>query len=123
MKGVEILSSTEVGIDFVFNWSVAYIAFGVILAVGIVIGILKSVAEEDWVYMIGVPLICLVIGLLFGTLLGRATELPINYETQYKVTISDEVSMNEFLDKYEIIDQEGKIYTVRETEQKDKVDK
>ena len=35
---------------------------------------------------------------------------------EYKVTIDDSVSMNEFLDKYEIIDQEGKIYTVKERE-------
>ena len=37
-------------------------------------------------------------------------------DTTYKVTIDDSVSMNEFLDKYEIIDQEGKIYTVKERE-------
>ena len=35
---------------------------------------------------------------------------------QYKVTIDETVSMVEFMDKYEIIDQEGKIYTVRERE-------
>lgn len=36
------------------------------------------------------------------------------YETRYQVTIDDLVSMNEFQDKYEIIEVEGKIYTVRE---------
>ena len=36
--------------------------------------------------------------------------------TPPKVTINDSVSMNEFLDKYEILDQEGKIYTVKERE-------
>ena len=35
---------------------------------------------------------------------------------QYKVTIDETVSMVKFMDKYEIIDQEGKIYTVRERE-------
>ena len=39
------------------------------------------------------------------------------YETQYKVLISDEVSMNEFVAKYEIISQEGCIYTVRNREE------
>ena len=43
------------------------------------------------------------------------TEAPATeYATEYKVTIDDSVSMNEFMDKYEIINQEGKIYTVRE---------
>ena len=35
---------------------------------------------------------------------------------EYKVTIDDSVSMNELLDKYEILEQEGKIYTVKERE-------
>ena len=34
--------------------------------------------------------------------------------TEYKVTIDDSVSFTEFTEKYEIIDQEGKIYTVKE---------
>ena len=50
-------------------------------------------------------------GLLAGILVGL-TEIE-HYET-YKVTISDEVSMNEFMDKYEILNQDGKIYTVKE---------
>lgn len=37
-----------------------------------------------------------------------------NYETRYQVTVNDSVSMNEFQSKYEIIEVEGKIYTVRE---------
>lgn len=61
----------------------------------------------------------------FGALIGFFISLPIGmlpafaaspieYETRYKITISDEVSMNDFLERYEILDQEGKIYTVRE---------
>lgn len=34
--------------------------------------------------------------------------------TEYKVTIDDSVSYVEFMEKYEVIDQEGEIYTVRE---------
>ena len=33
---------------------------------------------------------------------------------EYKVTASDDVSLNKFIEKYEIIDIEGKIYTIRE---------
>lgn len=35
-------------------------------------------------------------------------------ETRYDVTISDEVKLTEFNEKYEIIEQKGKIYTIRE---------
>lgn len=58
--------------------------------------------------------IFVIIGFAFGVLLGYATGDPVKYETQYKVTISDEVQMNEFLEQYEIIDQDGKIYVIRE---------
>ena len=34
--------------------------------------------------------------------------------TEYQVTIDDSVSFNEFTEKYEIIDSDGKIYTVKE---------
>ena len=34
--------------------------------------------------------------------------------TRYKVTISDEVNLVEFLEQYEILDTEGEIYTIRE---------
>lgn len=34
--------------------------------------------------------------------------------TQYKVTISEDVKLVEFLEQYEILDTEGEIYTIRE---------
>lgn len=34
--------------------------------------------------------------------------------TRYKVTISEDVKLIEFLEKYEILDTEGEIYTIRE---------
>ena len=34
--------------------------------------------------------------------------------TQYKVTISEDVKLVEFLERYEILDTEGEIYTMRE---------
>lgn len=60
----------------------------------------------------------LVIGVILalpaGTITTHITSTPSEYKTQYKVTILDDVSLNEFNERYEIIDQEGKIYTVRE---------
>ena len=35
-------------------------------------------------------------------------------ETRYQVLIDESVSMTEFFEKYEIVEQEGKIYTVKE---------
>lgn len=38
---------------------------------------------------------------------------------EYQITIDDSVSFNEFMNKYEIIDKQGKIYTVRLKEEED----
>ena len=43
------------------------------------------------------------------------THLPENkYQTRYEVTISDDVNFNEFNSKYEVVEQNGLIYTIVE---------
>lgn len=116
MVGVEILAMEEVVASCVFNWSVFWITFGIIFGIFVSIGVVASVAYYDW----GEFALFLIVGALFGALLGVVfgvgESIPTEYETQYKVIISDEVSMNEFTEKYEIIEQDGKIYTVAERE-------
>ena len=41
---------------------------------------------------------------------------PQETQTLYEVTISDEVSFKDFTSKYEIIEQRGEIYIVKERE-------
>ena len=61
-----------------------------------------------------------VVGAFLGIMLGIfmyaiifEAILPDKY-IQYKVTISEDVSMTEFYNRYEIIDVDGKIYTIKE---------
>jgi hypothetical protein len=117
MTGVEILAMEEVATVFVFNFTVFWITFGIIFFGIIGMFLVVSCATFfDWTDFFVIFFVGAIFGVLFGMLSGTVTEIPTEYETQYKVTISDEVSMNEFLAKYEIVDQEGKIYTVRERE-------
>ena len=53
--------------------------------------------------------VCVVLFIVCGYLIPED-----KYETHYQVTIDDSVGMNKFQDKYEIIEVEGKIYTVKE---------
>ena len=53
--------------------------------------------------------VCVVLFIVCGCLIPED-----KYETRYQVTVDNSVSMNEFQDKYEIIEVEGKIYTVKE---------
>ena len=116
MNGIEILSSKEVASMFSFNWTSFGVLAGVLFAVFIVIGLIFSVKDKDWAYLTLSSIVGIILAAMFGGLFGTITSTPTEYETQYKITISDEVSMNKFAEKYEILDQEGKIYTVREKE-------
>lgn len=65
-------------------------------------------------------LISLTIPLTVGIiacLVGASIETDKIIDTKIKVIISEEVSMTEFYEQYDVIEQEGKIFTVREKEQ------
>ena len=74
-------------------------------------------------------------GVVICTILGCATLFAMgildSYSTtteeiegyEYKVTIDDSVPMKEFLSKYEIINQEGEIFTIVERENENEVSK
>ena len=114
MTGVEILAMEEVAIAFGFCWEAFFI---MLIAGGAVAIFISALATHNDGCDIGVPVLTILLGvvLLLSILLGNIGKgEPTEYETHYKVIISDEVSMNDFLSKYEIIDQEDKIYTVRE---------
>lgn len=113
MTGVEILATEEIGINFAFNWTAFWIMAGVIFGICLIIGFFAGLTD-GWSCLA----ICIVLGIIFsgilGCIAGVGEQMPTEYETHYKVTISDEVSMSEFTEKYEIVDQDGKIYTIRE---------
>lgn len=115
MAGVEILAAEEVAVAVGFNWLAFGVMMGLLVVAGFVFGLV--IAEKyayDWQLVPALMLVGIIGGLLIGVPIGFASGEPTAYETQYKVIVSDEVPMNEFLERYEIIDQEGKIYTVRE---------
>ncbi len=108
MDGVIILNSYEYLINFgsVFVMSVLCVWFFV-AAVIVLLSLLKD-GCDSWrgpVFLI----ICVALTIVCGCLIPKE-----KHETRYQVTVDDSVSMNEFQNKYEIIEVEGKIYTVRE---------
>ena len=107
MTGVEILATSKTTI-FEPNGFAFILVFIFCIILGIVFGF------KDQEYDVGVLMgwtIGIGAGLLAALFVGIAE---MEYYETYKVTISDEVSMNEFMDKYEILNQDGKIYTVKE---------
>ena len=115
MNGVEILSSEQVASEFAFNWIWFWIGFGIIFGMCMFLGIWHvATGECEWWLILVCTFLGIIGGAMCGCVIGDVGATPTAYETHYKVTIDDSVSMNDFLDKYEIIDQEGKIYTVKE---------
>ena len=108
MEGVEILNQYVVN-----NSPLGWIALvpGIIFAIlCIVFGIM---AISDGCPGPGAALFALTV--LCCILIGMGVAiLKIPPETRYDVIISENVSMTEFHEKYEIIEQNGKIFTVRE---------
>ena len=114
MTGVEILATSEVVSASEFNWTMFWIIVGIFVSIMFLIGVAASATLHRLDDLFMYILFGVLIGPLFGVLVGAGTSTPSEYETQYKVVISDEVPMNSFLAKYKIINQEGKIYTVVE---------
>ena len=117
MNGVDILSSETIYETEVFWWLIPLFA-----GIGLLIGLALSVKQwidygfdGDYIMAtIALTIACAFVGFLGAGISEHETDTVDHIE--YKVTIDDSVSMNEFLDKYEILDQEGKIYTVKERE-------
>ena len=119
MTGVEILNVTEHAImERAWSWSMCLGLFIGLFGLCVLIGLIQGFRDNDIDAGIKAGLITGLIVALLGSPLFTAlfSKEEVGKETHYKVTIDDSVSMNEFLDKYEILDQEGKIYTVKERE-------
>ena len=115
MIGVEILNETQVVAEFGFNWTVFWIVTAVCFVICL-ITYLCTIWEAEvlpWtVAMIGIWIFAsIMLGALFGAVVAPA---PTEYVTEYKVHLENDVNMEEFIEKYEIIKQEGKILTIRE---------
>lgn len=114
MTGVEILTSKEIVVETAYSWTAFWICAGIILALCIAFGLYNSMGENDYGHLFLGLLAGVVLGCLSGVIAAIAFSTPATYETQYDVIISPEVSMTEFYERYEVIEQDGRIFTIRE---------
>lgn len=115
MNGVEILSSQTI-YDTVLPAWLGVIGFIMLIVIFVLYVAFEVEFETDGTIIYTILVLASILLMVLSLVSG---ETDIN-RIEYKVTIDDSVSMNEFLDKYEIIDQEGKIYTVKEKINEDK---
>lgn len=108
MNGVIILNSYESLTNFgsILLTSILFIWF-LMAAITVLFAILKY-GRNSWKEFT-ILVACVALSIVCGCLIPED-----EYETHYQVTVDNSVSMNKFQNKYEIIEVEGKIYTVRE---------
>lgn len=108
MDGIEILNSYQV-IDYLSGFSLK----GLIFAILTIIILFITIIFVEKANIIGI--FTMVLAILFSVLsisfFSTANKIEI---TRYEVILSDEVNYNEFTNKYEVIEQRGKILVVEE---------
>ena len=106
LNGVEILSQEVIPVmKLHYDWKI----IAVTLLVMVLVYILASILFND---MIGSILALSVV--LIGAFIDYTAKDKVDEYIQYKVTISDDVNFVEFTERYEVFEQDDKIYTIRE---------
>ena len=111
MEGVEILSTTSIYNTFLPGWigAIGFFSMFVFLVLGII-----CICSDRY----GLLVLCgvLTVAMFAVAICGDIDNKNSVHHMEHKVTINDSVAFNDFLEYYEILDQEGKIYTVKERE-------
>lgn len=120
MDGVTILNEIEVVqvVNDTFNYIAAIIALGITILICAVAGFFigRMDYKEFTGTVVGV-VIGLMLSLFTGSIFGGVIfDYPAVTETtiQYEVTIDDSVSLTEFYEHYNVIEQRGQIFVVEE---------
>lgn len=117
MQGVTILSE-QVVYDVDYYWWLFFLFLGIGFTAGLIIAITEWVSfgwDGDMLWLI---LMTTIVGAYVGAAAFKLSEHETDVvdHIEYKVTVSEDVNFNEFMSKYEVVDQEELIYTVKERE-------
>ena len=117
MEGVEILFAKEITRSvwngFVWHWGLALVILIGLILIGIAIYASWQCTgcKGDIAFFLIAGTGMLLLGGFGFYINGTA---PVYDHTEYKVTVDETVNMNEFFERYELIDKEGKIYIVKD---------
>lgn len=110
MVGVEILDTTYEYAGLLSPWWCA----GFLIA-GLIVCILGvCTIMHDNIQKILKPMALIIVACAIICFFGSMIKTDEVTDVKYDVTISDEVNFKEFQEKYEIIEQKGKIFTIKE---------
>ena len=116
MDGVTILNSFEVVTKIVFSWPAFWAGVIIGAIISLICAIILGISVGEWsAFFFALLFFTLFISPFMGILSGyNICPEEVDWETHYEVSINEEVNMQEFMDKYDIVETRGSIYTVRE---------
>ena len=115
MDGITVLSQSEITTTPCWIWIFLLVSLFVIILGIVLVTICASFNKKIGIKLGTVFTIFGIVLFFIDWLCGLITKVPTGKYT-YKVAISAEVNFVEFNHKYEIIDQDGLIYTIKEKE-------
>ena len=113
MEGIKVLNQVEI-MDNSLTLLITAIILGVLSCVFVIGTIVSAVIsnKETAVATFFIFFLFSWIGFLITKNASEKKIIPTG-KYEYQVTIDDSVSMNEFYEKYEIVEVNGKIYTIK----------
>ena len=115
IDGVTVLANEIVTTSCVSMNIIGYIFVG-LLVLGFLSLLIGAVADSlGLVKTGGIMFVCSFILFLIAIPIDAMTQIP-DY-TKYEVIIDDSVSMSEFMNTYEVLEQRGQIYVIKEIEE------
>lgn len=118
MNGVKILN--EIPVYNIAEWASITVAI-ILIAIPLTFFVYSIIRWEGFGCLVLSTILGFLVGLLITILfIVFTSEADIAYDKnsvqyyQYQVIVSDEVKFSEFMEKYEILEQNGDIYTIQE---------
>ena len=115
MSGVNILATETIEVVHPMLHTMGWIAVPMIL-IGAILTIIGIAADCEECGLAGLTMVVLsFIIAITSAIAGQYITVPA-YQ-KYEVILEDSVSMNEFMNRYEVLEQRGQIYVVKEIEE------
>lgn len=114
LDGIIVLDTGTKVLEYGWGWSWLGLIFAALGLFAIFLGILSLLYDEEPI-SVCMCFFCAAIVMGLAWMLFSQAKVVKEVPT-YKVVVEDSVSMVEFYDKYEILDVQGRIYTIIERE-------
>lgn len=114
LDGITLLDTGTKVVSYTWGWTWNGFMMGILAILCIVISILCTIYDFGGYGAFIGGIVCIMLSLF---MFSHAK--PAKIITTYSVMIDDSVSMTEFYDKYEVLEVQGKIYTITEREDTD----